>query len=55
MTTRHTKNRWWTGRADWLEQHRVVFAGHEAEVAARLVRLAQEALIPAEGQDAAPT
>lgn len=41
----------WT--RDWLEQHRVVFAGHEAEVAARLVRLARETLIPAEGPDAA--
>ena len=30
----------WT--RDWLAQHRVVFAGHEAEVAAHLVRLAQE-------------
>jgi hypothetical protein len=36
-----------------LEQHRVVFAGHEAEVAVRLVRLAREALAPVEGPDAA--
>ena len=37
----------------WLEQHRVVFAGHEAEVAARLVRLAREALTSPDGPDAA--
>ncbi len=37
----------------WLEQHRVVFAGHEAEVAARLVSLARGALTSPDSPDAA--
>jgi flavin-binding protein dodecin len=37
----------------WLEQHRVVFAGYEAEVAARLVLLAREALTSPEVDTAA--